>query len=109
VDAWITHTTTDVVPAASSVLESWRQFPDSNEPGETGFSLAVGKGKTLFEYLAGSEKARDRFSLAMAGLTGGGAFDVGFLVTGYAWGSLLEGATIVDVSLKYLTCTMIEC
>jgi hypothetical protein len=108
-DAWIAHTTTDVVPAASSVLESWKRFPDSNEAGETGFSLAVGKGKTLFEYLAESESARDRFSLAMAGLTGGGAFDVGFLVKGYPWGNLPEGATVVDVSCNTFKHTLIGC
>jgi len=97
-DAWVAHTTTDVVPAIPLVLEAWRRFPNSNEPGETAFSLAVGEGKTLFEYLAENTGARDRFSLAMSGLTGGGAFDIGYLVQGYPWSDLPSGATVVDVS-----------
>jgi hypothetical protein len=103
-DAWVAHNTNDV-PAASPILESWRRFPNSNEPDETGFSLAIGKGKTLFEYLAESISARDRFSLAMSGLNAGGVFDIRYLVQGYPWSGLPLGATIVDVSSntsKYL-------
>ncbi|KUJ19347.1 S-adenosyl-L-methionine-dependent methyltransferase, partial [Mollisia scopiformis] len=94
---WVHHTTNDVVPAASMVIESWRRFPDSNEPNETGFSLAGGQGKTLFEYLAENAEARDRFSLAMAGLTASGGYDANDLVHGYPWTNITSGATIVDV------------
>jgi len=97
-DAWVAHTTTDVAPPASLILESWRRFPDSNEPRETGFSLAVGEEKSLFEYFAENSSVRDRFGLAMSALTDGGAFDIRYLVQGYPWNDLPLGATIVDVS-----------
>lgn len=96
-DSWISHSTTEVFPAVPMVLESWRQFPVANEPNETGFSLSIGKGQNFFEYLAGDKIARDRFSLAMSGLTAGGAYDMEYLLQGFPWIDLPSGAIVVDV------------
>jgi hypothetical protein len=96
-DAWISHSLNDVFPAVPMVLESWKRFPATNEPNESGFSLAIGNGKTLFQYLAEDPFARGRFSLAMSGLTADGGYDIQYLVKGYRWSDLPSGATVVDV------------
>ncbi|KAH8593604.1 O-methyltransferase-domain-containing protein [Bisporella sp. PMI_857] len=96
-DAWVAHSVDEVFPALPAVLDSWRKFPAADEPDESAFSLTVGEGKNLFEYFGSNSIARDRFSLAMSGLTAGGEYAIQHLVKGYSWSTLQDKSVVVDV------------
>lgn len=102
--AWIEHNIDDHGPASCRMIEAIEKWGDSQDPHETGYSLAFGLGEnenvfTFFENDGEGEKkgwrAR-RFGQAMSSMTAGGAHDVSHIRHGFMWKDL-DHATIVDV------------
>ena len=94
---WVGLCSAEFFPAAARTVDAMALYPSSQEPTQTGFSLAHCPEKPMFAAL-GSDPARaKRFGNAMSSLTGGEGYEVDYLVDNYPWADLGK-ATIVDVS-----------
>jgi hypothetical protein len=93
---WVGVNCSEFVPASAKTVDSMIQYPASQEPSESGFSLAHAPGVPMFAVL-GREPARaQRMGAAMVSLTGGEGYEPEYLVDGYPWAELGE-AVVVDV------------
>ncbi|KAI1110206.1 S-adenosyl-L-methionine-dependent methyltransferase [Nemania sp. NC0429] len=88
--------TNELWPAAAQTCNAMDQWPGSQEPTNTGFSLANKTDKSIFnEFAKYPERAR-RFANAMKAFTSGVGFEPEHVVNNFPWGDLKEG-TVVDV------------
>jgi hypothetical protein len=80
-------------------MDALKQWPDSTNPRETGYSIALGKPGELavYEDLAKDPVRTVNFGRAMQFFSSGEGYEVTSLVEGYPWGKLGKG-TVVDVS-----------
>lgn len=93
---WVGLCSAEFFPAAARTVDAMTLYPSSQEPSQTGFSLAHCPDKPMFAAL-GSDPARaKRFGNAMGSLTGGEGYEVDHIVNNYPWAELGE-ATVVDV------------
>jgi hypothetical protein len=93
---WVGLCSAEFFPAAARTMEAMALYPSSQEPSQTGFSLAHCPDKPMFAAL-GSDPARaKRFGNAMGSLTGGEGYEVDHIVDNYPWADLGK-ATVVDV------------
>src|SRR5213078_3370011 len=101
---WIGHNLEEVGSANVKLADALRLYGDSEEPGETAFSIAFGlpKEKSFWEFLAtdgeGDKRGwrMQRFAKAMQFISSGSSYGVERIHGGFDWKSL-EEATIVDV------------
>ncbi|KAI8944221.1 S-adenosyl-L-methionine-dependent methyltransferase [Xylaria longipes] len=82
--------------AAAQTCNAMTRFPGSQEPTETGFSLANNTDKSMYQYLSDYPGRSARFANMMRGFTGGSAFDIRYITDFYDWAQHSSG-TIVDV------------
>lgn len=82
-------------------LDALKQWPDSTNPRETGYSIALGKPGELavYEDLAKDPVRTVNFGRAMQFFSSGEGYEVTSLVEGYPWGKLGKG-TVVDVRAR---------
>lgn len=80
-------------------MDALQRWPDSTNPREVGYSIAVGKpGEiSVYEDLARDPARTVNFGRAMQFFSSGEGYEVTSLVEGYPWGKLGKG-TVVDVS-----------
>jgi len=86
-------------------MDALKRWPDSINPRETGYSIALGKPGEIAVY---EDVAKDRvrtvnFGRAMQFFSSGEGYEVTSLVEGYPWGKLGKG-TVVDVSNAVCVC-----
>ncbi|GAB1200381.1 hypothetical protein APSETT444_009752 [Aspergillus pseudonomiae] len=78
-------------------VDAMQQFR-GHEPNETGFSLSHHTNENLFDYLQSRPEKARQFSEAMKFYTGPiPAYSPSFLIKGYPWASLPDGAVVVDL------------
>lgn len=94
---WVGLCSAEFFPAAARTVDAMIQFPASQEPSETGYSLAWCPGKPMFAEIGKDPVRAKRFGGAMGSLTGGEGYEVDYVVDNYPWADLGE-ATVVDVS-----------
>ncbi|KAI0199447.1 S-adenosyl-L-methionine-dependent methyltransferase [Astrocystis sublimbata] len=82
--------------AAAQQCNAMVRFPGSQEPSQTGFSLANNTDMSMYQYLSYHPLRSARFANMMRGFTGGSAFDLRFITDFYDWAQH-GGGTIVDV------------
>jgi len=88
--------------AAAKTVEAMKQYPGSQEPNETGYSLYHCPGQPMFADIAKDPARSKRFGNAMASLTGGEGYEIQYTIDNYPWEELdAKGATIVDVSMRF--------
>ncbi|KAJ8131015.1 hypothetical protein O1611_g2611 [Lasiodiplodia mahajangana] len=72
------------------------QFPGSEEPNETGFTVANNTNKPIHEFMADFPGRSARFANMMRAFTVGNAFDLKYVADSYPWDQH-NGGTVVDV------------
>ena len=91
--------TTELTPPSTRAIRALSQFPNSEEPGDSGFGIENQTSLPVFSYLGQHhpERAR-RFGAGMRFFTKGEDWDLKHLVAGYDWAGLdRPGAVVVDV------------
>ncbi|KAI1754940.1 hypothetical protein F4782DRAFT_538934 [Xylaria castorea] len=73
--------------AAAQTCNAMAQFPGSQEPTETGFSLANNTDKSMYEFLSGYPERSRRFANTMRGSTNRKMFDLQYITDFYFLGS----------------------
>ncbi|KAI0465722.1 S-adenosyl-L-methionine-dependent methyltransferase [Xylaria cf. heliscus] len=93
---WVGASTDDLWQAAAQTCNALDKWSGSQEPNETGFSIANETDKSIYvEFSKYPERAR-RFGNAMRSFTEGTGFELDHVLNGFPWGGLQDG-TIVDV------------
>ena len=99
---WSGLCSTEFFGAAAKTVEAMKQYPSSQEPHETGYSLYHCPNQPMFAHIAKDPARAKQFGNAMASLTAGEGYEVEYTVNNYPWKELDEkGATIVDVSISF--------
>jgi hypothetical protein len=80
-------------------MDALQKWPDSTNPREVGYSIALGKpGEiSMYEDIAKDPTRTVNFGRAMQFFSSGEGYEVTSLVEGYPWAKLGNG-TMVDVS-----------
>ncbi|KUJ11316.1 S-adenosyl-L-methionine-dependent methyltransferase [Mollisia scopiformis] len=91
------HTET-ALKSIAHTLDALERWPESTDPREGGYSLALGRGgeTSVYEEVAKDEGRMVGFGRAMRFFSEGEGYEVGSLVEGYAWGRIGKGV-VVDV------------
>ncbi|KAI0379464.1 S-adenosyl-L-methionine-dependent methyltransferase [Hypomontagnella monticulosa] len=97
VAAWTRWRADDSWMAAYYACEAMARWPGSEEPNETGFSLANKTDLGMFEFLATQPERAARFAAGMRLYAQRPDLDVRYLVDAWSWGDLPDGAMVVDV------------
>ncbi|KAH9885690.1 S-adenosyl-L-methionine-dependent methyltransferase [Xylariomycetidae sp. FL2044] len=82
--------------AAAQTCNAMTNFPGSEEPNETGFSVANNTDKPMYECLAEHPERSRRFANMMKGFSEGRPFDLKYMTDFYPWEEHKNG-TVVDV------------
>lgn len=77
-------------------VNAMQKYPGSQEPNETGFSLANNTDATFFEVLSQFPERARRFANSMRAFTEVPGYDMSHVVDGFPWADLGHG-TVVDV------------
>ncbi|KAJ4385388.1 hypothetical protein N0V93_009815 [Gnomoniopsis smithogilvyi] len=93
---YVATVSNELWPAAAQTCNAWAKFPGSEEPNETGFSLANNTNKSMYEFLSDYPERSSRFANMMRSFTSGPAFDLRFVTDFYPWEEF-NGGTFVDV------------
>jgi hypothetical protein len=93
---WVGVCSAEFFPAAARTVDALQKYPASQEPTQTGYSLAHCPDKPMFAEMGKDPARAKRFGGAMGSLTGGEGYEVDHIVNNYPWADLGE-ATIVDV------------
>jgi hypothetical protein len=93
---WVGVCSAEFFVAAARTVDAMVKYPASQEPSQTGYSLAHCPDKPMFAEMGKDPVRAKRFGGAMGSLTGGEGYEVDHLVNNYPWADLGE-ATIVDV------------
>ncbi len=85
-------------------MDALKKWPDSINPKETGYSIALGKPGEIavYEDVAKDPVRTVNFGRAMQFFSSGEGYEVTSLVEGYPWGKLGKG-TVVDVGFPSIT------
>jgi hypothetical protein len=94
---WVGVCSAECFPASARTVDAMLQFPGSQEPTQTGYSLAFCPGNPMFALIGQDPVRAKRFGGAMRSLTEGEGYEVEYIVDNYPWAELGE-ATVVDVS-----------
>jgi hypothetical protein len=93
---WVGVCSAEFFKASAYTIDAMLEYPGSQEPSETGFSLAHAPGIPMFAVFEKDPKRAKRMGAAMVSLTGGEGYEVDHLVDNYPWEELGE-AVFVDV------------
>ncbi|KAF4633016.1 hypothetical protein G7Y89_g5105 [Cudoniella acicularis] len=96
--AFVDLHTESTLKSIAHTMDALQKWPNSSNPKETGYSIAIGKpGETsLYEDLAKDPIRTVNFGRAMQFFSSGEGYGVETLVDGYPWAKLGNG-TVVDV------------
>ncbi|KAH6845706.1 S-adenosyl-L-methionine-dependent methyltransferase [Chaetomium sp. MPI-CAGE-AT-0009] len=93
---WARAGTEELGSAAGKLANALERWPGSQEPNETGFSLANDTTDSIYQVIAKSPERAVRFANAMKVMTGRPEFDLSYALDHYDWASLGK-AQVVDV------------
>lgn len=90
--------TTELAPCSTKAIQALRQYPNSEEPTETGFNFEHQTPLHIYAFLAQHPERARRFGAGMRFFTKGESWDLKHLLAGYDWAALdRPGAVLVDV------------
>ncbi|KAF2972996.1 hypothetical protein GQX73_g664 [Xylaria multiplex] len=93
---WLATNCNELWKAAAHTCEAWEKYPESDEPNQTGFSLANQTDKSIFEVFSQNPDRAKSFGNAMRSFTQGTGFELRHVVDNIHWASFKDG-TVVDV------------
>ncbi|KAL4998457.1 S-adenosyl-L-methionine-dependent methyltransferase [Aspergillus recurvatus] len=93
---WVGYTTEETFPASAKVVEAQERFGASRSPTETGYNVAFGTGKPMFEHMAEDPERERRFASTMVEMTSTEGYGIHHLANGYGWDKIGK-AKVVDV------------
>jgi len=93
---WVGLCSAEFFPAAARTIDAMVKYPGSQEPSQSGFSLAHCPNKPMYAEIGKDPVRAKRFGGAMSSLTGGEGYEIDYMVDNYPWGELGE-ATVVDI------------
>ena len=94
---WVYVSTNELWQGAAQTVNAIVRYPGSQEPNQTGFTLANNTEKSIFEYFEQHPECAQRFGNAMSSYTADTGYELEHLIHGFDWSSLGHG-TVVDVS-----------
>jgi len=98
---WVGFMCNDLWLPIANVVKAMKKWPGSEESTETSVNLAYGQNSPWFDFIQQDQTFAKRYNLAMQAHGGAGGFALESVASGYAWGDLPEGATVVDVSFPF--------
>ncbi|KAI0173473.1 S-adenosyl-L-methionine-dependent methyltransferase [Hypoxylon sp. FL1284] len=93
---WLEGGTQEMWPAATKLVEALRKWPASQEPNETGYSLAHNSTEGFYAIYAKDPERAARWARGMGIFSQRPQFDLSYVTDHYDWHSLGE-AHVVDV------------
>ncbi|KAL4816688.1 S-adenosyl-L-methionine-dependent methyltransferase [Aspergillus spinulosporus] len=93
---WVGYTTEETFPASAKIVEAQERFGASRSPTETGYNVAFGTAKPMFEHMAEDPERERRFANTMVEMTSTEGYGIHHLVGGYGWDQIGK-AKVVDV------------
>jgi SAM-dependent methyltransferase len=96
INAWIRLGGADAWPASAKTVDAMEKWPDSEEPNETGFSLANNTDKSIYEVLSGDPMRAMRFAASMQAFEYNPGYGMKEVPHLYDWASL-GNVYMVDV------------
>ena len=93
---WVGASTDELWQGASQTVNALTMYPRSQEPNQTGFALANGTDKSIYDVFAQNPDRAKRFGNVMAAYTSGTGYELEHLVKGFDWKALGSGK-VVDV------------
>jgi len=100
-NSWVGFMCNDLWLPIANVVKAMKKWPGSEESTETSVNLAYDQNLPWFDFIQQDPTFAKRYNLAMQAHGGAGGFELESVVSGYPWGDLPEGATVVDVSLQH--------
>ncbi|KXJ89575.1 S-adenosyl-L-methionine-dependent methyltransferase [Microdochium bolleyi] len=94
---WVACNGEDMWQSATRTCDALEKWPRSQEPNETGFSLASDSEKSIYEIFSEHPERGRRFANAMRFFTGGTGYSLHHVTDGYPWADIPEGGTVVDI------------
>jgi len=95
-EAWIMNIAQEFWPAVSRAVDATERWPGSEEPNESGYSLAHGTSENPFDIIKRDPRRQDQFVKAMSFSHMHPSYDIRYLVDHYDFGVIGRG-TIVDI------------
>ncbi|KAI3324566.1 sterigmatocystin 8-O-methyltransferase [Xylariaceae sp. AK1471] len=93
---WLSTHTEEGWPSAVKMVDALEKWPKSQEPNESGFSLANNTTESIYSIMAADSKRAKRFANFMETSTSSYEYDAVHAINNYDWASLGK-ATVVDV------------
>ncbi|KAJ2990847.1 hypothetical protein NUW58_g2757 [Xylaria curta] len=93
---WLAIPTEEGWPAASKTVSAYEKWPGSEEPNESGFSLANNTSDAMYNCITSPPERAQRFANFMRVTASSYDYDPVHVVNNYDWESL-GAATVVDV------------
>ncbi|KAL8718256.1 MAG: hypothetical protein Q9181_008227 [Wetmoreana brouardii] len=93
---WVAASTDELWQAASQTLNAVVKYHASQEPNQTGFALANGTDKSIYQFFSEHPDRARRFGNAMVSYERGTGYDLKYLVNSFDWSRIGNG-TVVDV------------
>lgn len=93
---WVGYTSEETYPASAKVVEAQERFGVTDDPRQTGYSVAFATDKPMFVHMAEDPERERRFANTMVEMTSTEGYGIGHLVRGYRWDGIGR-ATVVDV------------
>lgn len=97
IHSYLRFKTDDLWHAAFHLCDAVAKWPGSEEPNQTGFAVANQTDKSMFDYLSDHPEKSKAFANAMRSFARRPGLEPKYIVENYPWGSLPDGATVVDV------------
>ncbi|KAI0867360.1 S-adenosyl-L-methionine-dependent methyltransferase [Hypoxylon argillaceum] len=93
---WLAANTNELWKAAAHQCDAWEKYPQSDEPNQSGFSLANQTEKSIYEVFDEYPDRAKRFGDAMRSFTQGTGFELRHVTDNVPWADFQNG-TVVDV------------
>lgn len=93
---WLRAGTVEMWPAATKMVDAIQKWPGSQEPNETGYSLANTTSETIYEIFGKDADRAGRWAKGMAVFTQRPQFSLAYITDFFDWASLGQ-AQVVDV------------
>ncbi|KAI0015114.1 S-adenosyl-L-methionine-dependent methyltransferase [Xylariomycetidae sp. FL0641] len=94
---WVAASTDDLWQAAAQTCNAVARYPGSQEPSETGFSLANHTDQPIYEVFSQFPERARRFANAMRAFTQSTGFALRHVAENFPWADIPGGGTVVDV------------
>lgn len=96
------HILEETVQAAPKLAQQLKQNPASTSTAETSWNIAFNTKGTPFEFLDKHPDRLQRFFKAMEGISRRPGYSLNYVINGFDWAGLSEGAKVVDVCFLLL-------